>query len=105
MPRHVCPSCWSPEKEWVTAAGTGTVHSFSIIHRAPLPSFKDHVPYVIALIELEEGPRMMANIIGEGALGVSIGDPVIVCFEDRGGAGIPQFRIAARARGIEKEDR
>jgi uncharacterized OB-fold protein len=94
MPRHLCPSCWSPEKEWVTAVGKGTVYSFSIIHRAPLPSFKKDVPYVVALIELEEGPRMMTNIIGEGALDVKIGDPVTLCFEDRGDGKLPQFRLA-----------
>lgn len=105
MPRHVCPSCWSSAKEWVTAAGTGTVHSFSIIHRAPLPSFKDRMPYVIALIELQEGPRMMTNIVGEGALDVRIGDPVMVWFEDRGNARIPQFRIAPNARGEGEKDR
>ena len=94
MPRHLCPVCWSSEKEWVTAAGNGTVYSFSIIHRAPLPSFSKKVPYVIAMIELEEGPRMMTNIVGEGALDVQIGDPVTVCFEDRGDSKLPQFQLA-----------
>ncbi|MCX7141831.1 MAG: Zn-ribbon domain-containing OB-fold protein [Proteobacteria bacterium] len=92
LPRYLCPSCWSTDLEWIQSSGRGTVHSFTIIRRAPLPAFTDRVPYVVALIELEEGPRMMANILGEDALATGIGDAVEVCFEERGdGAKIPQF--------------
>lgn len=98
MPRHLCPVCWSDQLEWIEAKGTGQVHSFSVIHRASDPAFASRVPYVVALVELDEGPRMMANIIGEGALLVAIGDPVMVTFEDRGGgAMLPQFeRVVAQ---------
>lgn len=93
MPRHVCPQCWSDQLEWVESAGAGTVYSFSIIRRAPLPAFAARTPYVTALIELDEGPRMVANILGDDALSVAIGDRVNVVFEDRGnGALIPQFQ-------------
>ena len=92
LPRYLCPACWSRDLEWIQSSGRGTVHSFTIIRRAPLPAFTDRVPYVVALIELEEGPRMMANILGEDALATGIGDAVEVCFEERGdGAKIPQF--------------
>jgi uncharacterized OB-fold protein len=92
MPRYLCPSCWSDKLEWVQSRGHGVVHSFTVIRRAPAPAFAALVPYVIALIELDEGPRMMANVVGEGALEVHIGDSVDVTFEDRGdGAMIPQF--------------
>lgn len=94
LPSHLCPSCWSDQKDWVDAKGAGTVHSFSIIHRAPLPSYRDDVPYVVALIDLAEGPRMMSNIVGEGALDVEIGSPVTMCFEERGDAKVPQFQLA-----------
>lgn len=91
MPRHLCPTCWSDQLEWVDAAGTGTVHSFTVIHRSPLPEFE--VPYVVAAIDLSEGPRMVTNIVGQDALQVAIGDQVEVTFEDRGeGALLPQFR-------------
>jgi len=98
MPRHLCPSCWSDNLEWIDASGSGRVHSFSVIRRASDPAFASRVPYVIALVELDEGPRMMANILGEDALSVAVGDAVQVAFEDRGdGSLIPQFeRIAAR---------
>ncbi|PHK94378.1 hypothetical protein CR162_13915 [Pseudoroseomonas rhizosphaerae] len=95
MPRHLCPACWSADLRWVEATGRGTVHSFTIIRRAPLAAFAPRVPYVVALIDLEEGPRMMANILGDDALDTAIGDAVAVCFEDRGeGAAVPQFRRA-----------
>ncbi len=97
MPRFLCPACWSTELEWVQASGRGTVHSYSVVRRASAPEFADRVPYVIALIDLEEGPRMMANILGEDALQVRVGDAVDVCFEEReGGKKVPQFRRAAQ---------
>jgi uncharacterized OB-fold protein len=100
MPRFLCPVCWSDQLEWIDAKGTGTVHSFTVVRRASSPAFSSRVPYVVALVDLKEGPRMMANLIGDDALSVAIGDPVTVTFEDRGaGALIPQFeRILVRGR-------
>jgi uncharacterized OB-fold protein len=97
MPRHLCPVCWSDQLEWVDAKGTGSVHSYTVIRRASDPAFAPLVPYVVALIDLEEGPRMMANILGPDALAVKIGDRVRVTFQDRGeGANVPQFeRVTA----------
>ena len=92
MPRHACPHCWSDRLEWTEAQGTGTVYTFSIVHRAPTPAFAAATPYVIALVDLDEGPRMFANVVGDNALAVAIGDRVRVTFEDRGdGAMLPQF--------------
>lgn len=96
MPRYLCPQCWSDRLEWVDSRGTGSVHSFTIIRRASAPAFAPKVPYVVALIELDEGPRMMANVLGADALEVAIGDKVHVTFEDRGdGALLPQFERVA----------
>lgn len=97
MPRHLCPTCWSDELEWVGAKGSGSVHSYTIVRRASDPTFAPLVPYAIALIDLDEGPRMMANIVGEDALATRIGDRVEVRFEDRGddGAMVPQFARTA----------
>lgn len=53
--------------------------------------FADETPYVVALVDLAEGPRMMANIVGAGARDVALGDPVHVCFEKRGDYALPQF--------------
>ena len=91
LPGHLCPSCWSDKKEWIDTEGTATVHSFSIIRRAPIASYRDDVPYVVALVDLSEGPRMLCNIVGDGALDVEIGSPVTLCFEERGDVKVPQF--------------
>ncbi|HSV47113.1 MAG TPA: Zn-ribbon domain-containing OB-fold protein, partial [Ramlibacter sp.] len=78
MPRHLCPVCWSDQLEWVDAKGSGSVHSFTIIRRASDPAFAPLVPYAVALVDLDEGPRMMANIVGADTLSVKIGDRVQV---------------------------
>ena len=61
-PRPFCPSCFSWDVEWFEAGGNGKVYSFVISHRK-LP-YMNGEPYVIAIIELDEGPRMMSNLIG-----------------------------------------
>lgn len=99
-PRLACPHCWSDKLEWRDSPGLGTVHTFTIMRRAPTPAFASQVPYVVALVDLDPGSaggvRMMANIIGPDATDVAIGDRVAVCFESRGdeGAQVPQFRIS-----------
>ena len=96
FPRYLCTECGSDRVTWVEASGRGTVHSFTVVHRAAFPAFQERTPYVVALIDLEDGPRMMTNILGDDALEVAIGDAVEVCFEPRGDAGakVPQFRRA-----------
>ena len=91
-PRTLCPGCWSDRAEWTEASGRGRVHSFTIIRRPPAPAFTARLPYVVALVDLDEGPRMMANIVGEDALGVQMEEPVTLTFEARGEVALPQFR-------------
>jgi uncharacterized protein len=98
MPRYLCPVCWSQDLQWIEASGKGTVHSFTIIRRASSPAFVSKVPYVVALIDLQEGPRMMANIVGDDALGVVIDEPVTLQFEAREDMKLPQFARKERMR-------
>jgi len=63
FPRPFCPHCSSRDVEWFTASGRGRLYSYVINHRPP-PGFQDVAPYVIAIVELEEGPRMMSNVVG-----------------------------------------
>lgn len=93
MPRAQCPVCWSDALAWIDCGGWGRVYSLSIIRRAPTPDFGAATPYVTALIDLDEGPRMFANIVGPGALDAAIGDRVQVTWESRGDEGglMPQF--------------
>ncbi len=64
-PRCFCPYCLSERVQWVTSEGKGTVYTYSIVHRAPSPDFAEEVPYIVAYIELDEGPRMMSRIHAE----------------------------------------
>ena len=74
--------------------GHGTVQTFIRFQRAYDPQWEDRVPYIVALIELEEGLVMISNVVGEGALDVKVGDLVNVTFERRSEvAALPQFRI------------
>lgn len=61
--RVVCPRCQSRAIGWVQASGKGRLYSFGIAHQSFNRAFKSPVPYVLAMIELEEGPRMMSNLV------------------------------------------
>jgi uncharacterized protein len=92
-PRHQCATCWEIELEWIESSGRGTVESVTIVHRAPTPAFRTKVPYVVAAIAVQEGPRMITNLVGEGALDARVGDTVTVEFvADDTGHVLPQFR-------------
>jgi uncharacterized OB-fold protein len=83
-----CPQCWSLELAFIVASGRGRVSHFSIVYQPPSAAFE--VPYVLALIELEEGVRMMSNVQCDPAE-VQIGLPVQVRFERRAEVYLPMF--------------
>jgi uncharacterized OB-fold protein len=94
-PRIICTACMSDGIDWVQASGHGRVLSFTVIHRAVSAAYKAEVPYVLALIELDEGPTMMSNVIEMDAENVAIGMPVEVVFEEWSDEiTIPKFRPA-----------
>ena len=95
-PREVCPQCLSSESlEWRPSAGKGTVYAYSVQHRPANPTMADRVPYTVALVELDEGIRMMSNIIDCAPDDVSVGMPVTVAWEDLSdGRKLPQFSPA-----------
>ena len=62
-PRDFCPDCGTRDVSWVQASGRGTLHTFAIVHRAPVPALRDHVPFVVAMVDLEEGARMPTNLV------------------------------------------
>lgn len=75
-PRPFCPTCWSDDVEWVAASGRATVYSYSTVYVNDLPPFGPQVPYVAAVVDLEEGPRMMTRLVGCTKDDISIGMPV-----------------------------
>ncbi len=62
-PRPFCPHCWSEAVEWVEASGRATLYTWSVVMRNDLPPFPERVPYVAAVVDLAEGPRMMTNVV------------------------------------------
>ncbi len=84
-PRRLCAHCGGTDIAWEKSAGLGTVHTFTVVHRAPSAAFRREVPYVIALIDLDEGFRIMTNLRGAEALtGAAIGARVRIGFETTG---------------------
>ena len=81
-PRELCPHCHSDDLEWTDISGRGEIYSFTIARRPAGPVYADDVPYVIAMIALDEGPRMMTNLIVDDVETVQIGDRVAVHFDD-----------------------
>ncbi|MEE8530586.1 MAG: Zn-ribbon domain-containing OB-fold protein [Hyphomicrobium sp.] len=92
-PRSLCTACMSDQLEWSAARGTGKVYSHSTVYRALVPGFEDDVPYVVAMIELDEGVRLLSQIIYCEPEEVFIGLRVSVIFEEaREGVVLPKFR-------------
>lgn len=62
-PREFCPYCWSEAVTWEDASGRATLYTWSVVHRNDLPPFGERVPYVAAVVDLAEGPRMMTQVV------------------------------------------
>ena len=87
-PRPICPFCGSDRTTWLEASGRGTIYSYSVFRRAP-------VPYAIAYVTLEEGPTMMTNIVDADLDAIRIGQRVRVRFTPtEGGPPVPTFAPA-----------
>ncbi len=83
-PRDICPECFSRDTTWVRASGRGTLHTFAVVHRAPASAFKEDVPYVVAMVDLEEGPRMPTSLVDvePDPSKIKVGMRVEVVFQD-----------------------
>ena len=93
-PQATCSDCGGAEHGWRRVSGRGEIYSFTIAHRAFHPAWESHVPYVIATIELEEGPRMVCDLLDVAPDSVGIGQKVEAYFETLPGQGrMPRFRI------------
>ncbi len=94
-PREFCPHCWSEDVDWEPATGRATLYTWSVVHRNDLPPFGERTPYVAAVVDLAEGPRMMTEVVecGDGGR-LRAGMELEVVFR----GGVPVFR-ARGARG------
>ena len=96
-PGPVCPDCFSEKVGWHEASGQGVVSTWTAVHKAWFPAFEAEIPYVVAQIELAEGPRITAGLIDCGAAELRVGLPVEVAFDRVTDAlTLPMFRPSPR---------
>jgi uncharacterized OB-fold protein len=81
-PRPFCPDCWSDDVAWEDTCGRATLYTYSTVYVNDLPPFADRVPYVAAVVELEEGPRVMTNLVDCEANELRIGMALEVTFRE-----------------------
>jgi uncharacterized OB-fold protein len=93
-PREFCPHCWSENVTWEPASGHATLYTWSVVHRNDLPPFGERVPYVAAVVDLAEGPRMMTEMVKARPAELHAGMAVEVAFRD----GVPVF--GPRGKGV-----
>ncbi len=79
-PRHHCPACGGARISWFQASGEGTIYSFTIVHKG-IGEWASFVPYVLAYVELAEGPRVLTNIVTDSPSVLRIGDRVRTAIE------------------------
>jgi hypothetical protein len=95
-PANVCQHCWNPDFAWTEASGDGELFSFTVYRRAYSPELAGQLPYVVGIVELAEGPRLVTNIVGCGPEQLRVGMPVRVTFRDlAGGTSLHAFRPRA----------
>ncbi len=93
-PCPFCPHCGAENIEWVRAAGTGTVWATTVVHSSFWgDAWADDLPYNVALVELDEGVRLVSNVLGTPPENVRVGARVQVEFIRRGTTALPMFRI------------
>jgi uncharacterized OB-fold protein len=92
---RACTECLSEALAWVAASGRATLFTFAVMHQQYHPGFVDALPYNLAVVELDEGPRLNTNVVGLANEELRVGLPLVVTFEDVGeGVTLPKFRPA-----------
>ncbi|HEY8517102.1 MAG TPA: OB-fold domain-containing protein [Candidatus Binatia bacterium] len=95
-PREVCSRCWSRNADWTKVSGRGEVYSFYVMHQIYHPGFATEVPYPVVVVELEEGVRVLSNLVDCPREKITIGMPVEVTFEELSPeVTLPKFRPRA----------
>lgn len=81
-PQHRCPRCLSDRIDWRRVSGRGRVYSWIVMHQVYDPSFKESAPYAVAIVELEEGPRLVTNLVGVANDAIRLAMPVRAVYDD-----------------------
>lgn len=94
-PAPLCPECNVMGGDWTRVKGKGKIYSFVVFHRAYHKGFEGQIPYAVALVELDEGPRVMGNVLGVPPDQLKCDMRVEAIYEDvTPGVTLPQFRLA-----------
>jgi uncharacterized OB-fold protein len=81
-PRSECPRCFSTTLEWVPVSGRGRLHSFTIVYQPANAAFKAEAPHVYAVVQLDEGPRLVSNVVECDPEAVRVDMPLVAVFDD-----------------------
>ena len=92
IPRTLCAHCQHDRLAWQTSAGSGRLLSFTLVHRAPSAAFREQLPYLIALVDMDEGFRLMVNMDHEPEAPPTIGQSVHIGFREVEGVTLPHAR-------------
>lgn len=93
--REACPNCLAPDPVWQSASGRGRIVSWVVYHKAYHDAFADRVPYDVTLVELDEGPRLLTNVVDSDAgRALSVGARVELKIEREGDLALARFRLA-----------
>jgi len=99
-PRDNCPNCLAPDPGWKAARGIGKVISWVVYHRAYADHLKERVPYDVTIVELDEGVRLLTNVIDSDAgRRLSTGARVVLAIEEEGGVALARFRLDPEGTG------
>ena len=87
----LCPQCRTFEFAWITSSGRGTIYSYTVVRHQTHPAFP--APYTVVLVEMEEGPRIIAQLRAPEEAAFGIGSPVRIAWEDEGTQSLPVFTV------------
>jgi uncharacterized OB-fold protein len=94
--REICSNCLSRDVGWVQVSGNGEVFSYNVMHQVYHPGFAAEVPYAVVVVKLDEGPKMISNLVGTAPHDIRIGMRVRVVFEDiTDDVTLPKFALAS----------
>lgn len=97
LPRASCAHCHGTRLAWQAASGRGRILSYTVVHRAPTAAWRADVPYAIAIVDLDEGFRLMTQVTGGEQPGLAIGAAVTIGFTTRDGQPLPVANLVADA--------
>lgn len=100
-PREFCPHCGAAEVSWQPVSGRGVIYSRTVVRRAPHPDYAEATPYCVAVVELDEGVRLLTNVVSSDLDALAIGQPVEAIFDP-----VDDQRALVRFRPVaaERED-